>query len=102
MIRIMVSMQIFWLVAAAACSPFTQVTGFVPHHQQHILIRHVPCHHSTFRPIKPRRALSQAKQDDFDGVPHEQANDHRSISNEKILSAQRIMGVMSAAAWILM
>ncbi len=93
-------MHMFWLLAAAACSAFTQVSGFVPHHQQDILIRQVPCHHLTFRPIKQQRSLSQTKQDVFDGVP--QANDHGIISSEKILSAQRVMGVMSAAAWIMM
>ena len=85
------------LLAALSCS--TQVGGFVPHHQD-ILIRRVPCHHLTFRPIKQQNVLLHAKQE-FDNVL--QANDcRRDITTEKLLGAQRVMGALSAVAWILM
>ena len=88
------------LLAALSCS--TQVGGFVPH-QQDILIRRMPCHHLTFRPIKQRNVvLSHAKQEEFNNNVL-QANVHRrDISTEKLLGAQRIMGALSAVAWILM
>ena len=87
------------LLAALSCS--TEVGGFVPH-QQDVLIRQVPCHHLTFRPIQQRNVLSHAKQEEFDNNGL-QANDHRrGITTEKLLGAQRIMGALSAVAWILM
>ena len=94
---VITSFCVLLLLAALSC----RVSGFVPH-QKDILIRPVPvpCHHLTFRPIKQRRVLSHAKQEEFDKVP--QANDHRGISTEELFSAQRIMGALSAVAWILM
>jgi hypothetical protein len=93
----MTSMHMFLLLAALACSASFQVSGFVPH-QRDVLIRHVlPCHHVTFRPIK--HSL-HAKQEEFDEMS--QANDRRGISTETLLTAQRVMGTLSAAAWILM
>ena len=88
------------LLAALSCS--TQVGGFAPHQQDILMIRRVPCHHLTLRPIKQRNVLlSHVKQEEFDNVP--QANDHRrDISTEQLLGAQRIMGALSAIAWILM
>eukprot|EP00985_Skeletonema_marinoi_P006091 scaffold2644_cov78-Skeletonema_marinoi.AAC.4 len=95
----MTSLHIFLLLAALACSASFQVSGFVPH-QKDILIRHVvPCHHLTFRPIKPRRDSLHANQEEFKEVSH--ANDRRGDSSETLMSAQRVMGTLSAAAWIL-
>ena len=97
----MTSLHIFLLLAALACAASSQVSGFVPH-QKDILIRHVvPCHHLTFRPIKQRRDSLHAKQHEFDEVSQAN-NDRRGISTEKLMSAQRVMGTLSAAAWILM
>ena len=88
------------LLAALSC--FTQVGGFVPHQQDILMMRRVPCHHLTFRPIKQRIVLSHAKQEEFDNNVL-QANDRRrGITTEKLLGAQRIMGALSAVAWILM
>lgn len=96
----MTSLHIFLLLATLACAASSQVSGFVPH-QKDILIRHVvPCHHLTFRPIKQRRGSLHAKQEKFNEVSH--ANDRRGISTETLMSAQRVMGILSAAAWILM
>jgi len=97
----MTSLHMFLLLAAKTCSASFQVSGFVPH-QRDVLIRHVvPCHHVTFRPIKQRRDSLHAKQHEFDEVS--QANNDRSgDSSETLMSAQRVMGTLSAAAWILM
>ena len=95
----MTSLHIFLLLATLACAASSQVSGFVPH-QRDVLIRHVSCHHLTFRPIKQRRGSLHANQEEFDEVS--QANDRRGISTETLMSAQRVMGTLSAAAWILM
>ena len=84
-----------------ALSYSTQVGGFVPHQQDILMRRRVPCHQLTFRPIKQRIVLSHAKQEEFDNVLHAN-DDRRGVTTEKLLGAQRIMGALSAVAWILM
>lgn len=89
------------LVGSSLLIMATQVSGFVPHYRRNKVstISRLPCHQQlTCRPMKQRRAVMMFSGKEYDN--NIGGNFQDAASRRKILNAQRVMGVLSAVAWI--